>query len=492
MARVAVRTRAAMATASPAAQRDIASFGRATKASIAASPLGVKKAALVQAPAANVRVIPNTNTRKRKASSDESSSDATPEPVTPVKVVKRVRIQEHTDNTEVKIAAPVFTTPLKSSFALPINGSQTPTSTEKRGTRTPRSGRLDSARASRRTIKKTIAPPNNSRIEDFFKTVRRQTKSGLPVEFDDFLGLHTAFMRTVVLQIAHNGSSDILKLRELLPHVSRHWGKRLVTVDDMRRIIAIQTYNGCASPFELVEFGALMCLRLTTDRAIDSAALCAAFAQNLRALCTQCVAERVPAPTCPADLELSLDSLSLDDLPQAPIKRQVAARAAGSGAAAAPRPNVLEQLRAAVARPAHSALPTTDPKTGKPLTMLQRIRLKEAAARENLNATADMQRKDTLLRAEHIAGTLELMLLPNGLSRQSFPLGTVMTRVLDSFPSPLGADEARACLDIIAKDVAPEFVKVLNVRGREFVVMERDMFPGSNAIHNRVAKLIPA
>ncbi|KAL2885366.1 hypothetical protein HOO65_080316 [Ceratocystis lukuohia] len=492
MARVATRTRAAMATASPAAQKEIMAYGRTIKSAIAPSPLDAKKAAFIKHSATTTAPIAvNLNPKKRKAvcGSDEPSSDtdSTVEPVTPVKVVKRVRIQEHVDSAEVKIPAPIFTTPSKPTLTLPFSGSQTPTSTEKRVTRTPRSGRTDSARVSKRTVKKTIAPPNNSRIEDFFKAVRRKTKSGLPVEFDDFLGLHTAFMRTVVLQIAHNGSSDILKLREVLPQVTRYWGKRLVTIEDMRRIVAIQTYNGCASPFDVMEFGSLMCLRLTTDRAIDVAAVCNAFEQNLRALCTERISERVPMPTSAEEIEVSFDSLSLSDLPQAPIKRQ-----AMTTAPKATRPNVLEQLRAAVARPAHSVIPTTDPTTGKPLTMLQRIRLKEAAARQNLNSTADMARKDTLLRAEHIAGTLEMMLQVNGMSRQSFPLAAAMVRIIDSFPSPLGQEEARACLDIIAKDVAPEFIKVLNVRGREFLVMERDMFPGTSVIHNRIAKLIPA
>jgi hypothetical protein len=79
------------------------------------------------------------------------------------------------------------------------------------------------------------------------------SSSSFPPHLADLIGLHKAFLSTVTLQFVHHGDSVPLDISTVAPHISRAWGKREVTTDDIRRCIAIQssTISDAVSPSSL-------------------------------------------------------------------------------------------------------------------------------------------------------------------------------------------------------------------------------------------------
>ncbi|CAF9937012.1 hypothetical protein IMSHALPRED_010984 [Imshaugia aleurites] len=68
----------------------------------------------------------------------------------------------------------------------------------------------------------------------------------LPDELQDLVNLHSSFLTALSLHYAHNGSRTPADLRNLGPGIERAWRKRRMTLDDVRRILAIGGVKGAA------------------------------------------------------------------------------------------------------------------------------------------------------------------------------------------------------------------------------------------------------
>ncbi|MBE3044367.1 hypothetical protein IMZ48_17730, partial [Candidatus Bathyarchaeota archaeon] len=108
--------------------------------------------------------------------------------------------------------------------------------------------------------KKTTQKPTSGRIDELFQRARDAAETEktpeLPPHLAELASLHAAFLKIITLQFAHNGTAVPIDMRALCPNISRTWGKRTVTADDIRTCVAVEGLNPEApSPFVVSSYG---------------------------------------------------------------------------------------------------------------------------------------------------------------------------------------------------------------------------------------------
>ncbi|KAG8428555.1 hypothetical protein J3459_003832 [Metarhizium acridum] len=106
----------------------------------------------------------------------------------------------------------------------------------------------------------------------------------------------------------------------------------------------------------------------------------------------------------------------------------------------------------------------------------------------------ELQRRAALNRVVDVAATISMLSLSNPLSlpRQAFTMLAISDKLRDSLRVPLSAEEGIACVRLIATEVAPEWLRIVAIGGRENVVIQRHGQPIDRVIHERVQKLLAA
>lgn len=340
-----------------------------------------------------------------------------------------------------------------------------------------------------------------TRIEIVLKT-RKPAKqrehppdAALPLQLAELVRLNRAFLKTLAIHIAHAGANAPVDIRALAPNISRSWGKRQVTAEDIRRCVAVQSYSK-QSPFIVSDYGrGKLCVELAAGHdgaSLSQERLGRQFEENLRALCAERAMDDM------ADVDVPLSSLSLYDLPQAAVTDK------GAGAQADPTlakgQRALSELKSGLAakrqdketRRPEAALNPDGTKT----SLLDRLRLKQLAkADEPLPPTGpELARRAALNRVADVAAIISMLSLSNPLSlpRQAFTMAAISDRLRDSLRVPVSRDEGAACVRLIAAEVAPEWLRVVTIGGRENVVVQRSAQPVDRVIHERVQKLLAA
>lgn len=395
----------------------------------------------------------------------------------------------------------------------PCPGVETNTRSRPEGTKGKYLGKVGLART--KTAHKPSASTILSRSKQHHKTTQSKldvkwrctetkdvedTDSSLPPHLAELLPLHKAFLRTVMVQFAHSGNSTPLDFRALEPHLSRTWGKRKVTIADVRRCVAIHSSRspGTSSPFIVSDYGrGKVCVELGSGydaAAIDEDRLCKQFKENLQALCAGRATEEV------TDMEVPFQSLSLVELPQAAIAQM------GTGSQMHPQlakgERVLLELKGSLvakqqekqaAQCGAMSKPTTNP-DGSKMSLLDRLRLKQLSKTgESLTPSApELQRRAALNRVVDVAATISMLSLANHLSpaRQAFRMAAILDKLKDSLRMPISRDEGAACVRLIATEVAPEWLRIVPIGGRENVVVQRTGQPLDRVIQERVQKLL--
>ena len=355
-----------------------------------------------------------------------------------------------------------------------------------------------------------------------------KAKAPLPAEFAELIDLHRAFLKAVALRFAHDGSSVPLALAELLPGVAQAWGKRAVTVEDVRRCVAVENVQragaeaaaASGSPFVICDYGrGRICLELDDEHAgapINEKRLCRAFERNLATLHARRDAERRDEPAAAEGeggameldvVDIPLEALSLADLPQAPIAARAAQfsvnpllargqralaelkngiaerRALERDAKLGRKSAALSALDAAVAQQDITPTTTTTTATTTPTTtptttttVLDRIRAKQLAKAHAPAppSAAELERRAALQRAVDVAGVVRALTRATGrgLPRVAVPMPALLLRLRDSLRVPLSGDEGAAAVRLLAREVAPEWLKIVVVGGRETVVVQ--------------------
>lgn len=318
---------------------------------------------------------------------------------------------------------------------------------------------------------------------------------GLPADLADMVRLHRAFVKTLMIQMAHGRNDVPLDIREMAPNVSRAWGKRSVTVEDVRRCIAIEGAGERPSPFHITDYGnGKVCIELRTGyRSTDvrETELCALFVDNLRKIWAEKSTDQMQ------DVEVPLDSLSLADLPQAEVKTMSIASANPMFAKGQKTLDVFKndllakQMDKQAKQPSNSALLNAD---GSKMSLLDRLRHKEST----LSSTpagptaADVQRTAALNRVPDVAATISMLSLTNPISlpRCAFTMAMITEKLRDSLRVPMSKEEGVACVKLIAKEVAPEWLKVVTIGGRENVVIQRGGEPVRKTLEDRTKRLL--
>ncbi|KAH7149567.1 hypothetical protein B0J13DRAFT_309162 [Dactylonectria estremocensis] len=483
MPRPAKRNHAATDTAG---QR-INSFARVSKGStFFDSP--VKKIAVEHAP-----VTTTVTTRKRKAVSAE-------EEVHPRVASRTTSFAPSSDDEAVSTKRacrrqePQPTTP--ASVRSILKGKRTAKTTPLRAETAHKPNEPSSISKTRRQGK-TV----QTKLDGLFT---KQKKGGdgnsLPPHLAELVDLHRAFVKTIMIQFAHNGTTVPLDIRNIAPHISHSWGKRNVTVEDIRRCIAIQssTRNNTVSPFIVSDYGrGRVCIELAPHEKvtpINEDRLNKQFGENLQALCAEKSLDEM------TDVDIPLGSLSLSELPQVAItnmaiynkanpllaKGQQALSELKNGIAAKQQEKKSQQM-------AISNNPLLNP-DGTKMSLLDRLRLKQLAkANGPLPPSGpEMQRRAALNRVTDVAATISMLSLSNPMSlpRQAFTMANILERLKDSLRTPMSNQEGSACIRLIATEVAPEWLRIVAIGGRENVVVQRNSQPVDRVIQERVRKLL--
>lgn len=508
----------ATAAAPSLASQSIASFARVSKSQSAlGAPSGKKAAVVVAAPPAPL--IDLAVSKKRKASSFDNnehehhprvtrrtisfppSSDDDQDHDTPAKRSCR------RDELPVAVVAPSLK---QKPVQATVRGKQTAKTTPSR--------KVSAHKASESTIiakSKQSGKTIQTRIDTFAISSKKTTPakgdkrdvhdsdSEFPPHISDLIRLHKAFVQTLVVQLVHGGSNAPMDVTAIVPNISRLWGKRQVNVEDIRRCIAIQTSTNdpkITSPFVLSDYGrGKVCVELRPGQTYDGAfineeRLCQQFETNLRGLCVERATDEM------IDVGDVLQNLSLADLPQAAIADMDLGLNANPVLAKGQR--ALLELKDGIA--AKKQQKETPPQAaadalllnpdGTKMSLLDRLRHKQLANANGPLAPSgpELQRRAALNRVTAISATISMLSLSNPISlpRQAFTMAIIQERLKDSLRVPTSKEEAASCVRLIASEIAPEWLKVVMIGGRENVVIQRNYQPVDRIIHERVQKLM--
>lgn len=346
---------------------------------------------------------------------------------------------------------------------------------------------------------RTVQTKLESTLNNLSKTKNEAKKSALPPHLAELVDLHKAFLKTIMIHIAHHGSNTPIDFRVISPSISHSWGKRSVTIDDIRRCIALQSSakHDTVSPFIVADYGrGKVCIELASRQdvaPIDEDKLCRLFEQNLQMLCAEKATDEM------ADVDISLEGLSLGDLPQVAITNMNIGLKANPVLAKGQR--ALAELKSGIvskqqekAKPAAAAInPVLNP-DGSKMSLLDRLRLKQLVKSTGPLPPSgpELQRRAALNRVTDVVATISMLSLSNPMSlpRQAFTMAVILEKLKDSLRMPVSREEGTACVRLIAGEVAPEWLKVVTIGGRENVVVQRSAQPVDRVIQERVQRLM--
>lgn len=325
-------------------------------------------------------------------------------------------------------------------------------------------------------------------------------QSDLPPALLELVQLHKAFVKTVLVHITHNNANAPADFTAIEPDISRNWGKRKVTVEDIQRCLAIQSSSKeerDSCPFVVCDYGrGKVCIELApvhVGRPINEEKLYKQFEANLRHFCTQQVKKEDEM-----DVDISFEKLSLDSLPKAAITtmdtgiKSNPALAKGQRALTAFKNDIAAREHEKQAKQTATANnPMLNP-DGTKMSLLDRLRLKQIARESGPLPPSgpELDRRAALNRVMDVSATLSLLSLASPMARHSLPLPTLLQRLKDSMRVPISDDEAARCVRLIAAEVAPEWLRVVTFGGRDNVVVQKNLQPVDRVLQERVARLI--
>ncbi|KJZ78723.1 hypothetical protein HIM_02114 [Hirsutella minnesotensis 3608] len=482
------------AQVAPPATRSMDAFTRVSKGQTQLKSVAGKAAVIV---------TDAVTTRKRKA--DAAEHDASP-------LVSRrtVSFPPSSDEDDLAVA------PSKRACRRPETQSKPPAAVKPatKGKRLARPAPSKAQTAHRATESTIIGKSRDSgkfkqpKIEVLLRQQAQKTKEesiddSLPPHLLDLVRLNKAFLKTIALQIAHGGSNAPIDFRAISPNISRAWKKRQVTVEDIRRCIAIQAYSphdDVKSPLIVSDYGhGKVCIELApglNGASINQDRLNKQFRENLTAFCAGKATDDM------ADVGITLESLSLSDLPQAAITNMGSSTSVNPLLAKGQR--ALSELKSGLAAKQQEMEAKKQPTASNPLfnpdgskmSLLDRLRLKQLAkANDPLPPSGpELQRRAALNRVADVAATISMLSLSNSMSlpRQAFTMAVMAEKLKDSLRTPISKEEGMACVRLIATEIAPQWLKIVTIGGRDNVVVQRLSQPVDRVIQERVQKLLSA
>jgi hypothetical protein len=299
----------------------------------------------------------------------------------------------------------------------------------------------------------------------------------LPAQLQELTRLFKAFLASTSLYCAHNGLGTPMYITNLLPHITRSWKKRAVTEHDMSIILGILGDN---DTFELADNGeGSLCIELletnnSTTGHFNQPELIQSFHNRLATLWNQWVSS---SPTARSNLDAFLSQLPTVNIITSQVapstnahltkgseRLQVIKAAALAGRAAqvnSRNPLVQSSEKSAAAVASRGA------------SLLDRISAKQAA-NANKASGPDAAHLARLSAIDRIADIVEVLdVLSNGRARASFSTKVLLSHLQNSLRSPISADEGQKCLEVMAQEVTPGFVKIIRAGSVDAVVITR-------------------
>ncbi|RDW91248.1 hypothetical protein BP5796_02413 [Coleophoma crateriformis] len=320
------------------------------------------------------------------------------------------------------------------------------------------------------------------------------TAHDLPHELLDLINLHAAFLTALTLHYAHNGTNSPADLRLLCPDVARAWGKRRVTVDDIRKSLGVMNSNYHTagkglSRLALSDYGhGKICIEINTTgpsrlaRPLNENVMNHIFIQGLRDLWESQDSGDVQVTefiqNLPAEAITTCSSVSKISPLLAKGQRRLEDMKAG----------IIFKKEAVKEKVSDEATVVT----GKRPTLLERLRAKQLE-RSNMPPSAtkeELQRKAALQRLEEVVAILTILSTSSSVGQQrvSFTLPTVMSKLRDSFKTPMSKDEADVALRLLASEIAPKWVKVVKMGKMEAMVVDREEKPDELALKESIVR----
>jgi hypothetical protein len=316
----------------------------------------------------------------------------------------------------------------------------------------------------------------------------------LPIELLDLINLHAAFLTALSLHYAHNGTHSPADVRLLCPDVARAWGKRGVTLLDIRRSLGVtnseipeNAKDPRLSSLSLSDYGhGKICIEIRTTsgkqgripRPLSENLLNEIFVRGLKTAWEgREVSDVAPLEfisTLPLEAITTCSSL----IKVSPLLAKGQRR--------------LEDLKSGII--AKKECPKTDiqedPLTGKKPSLLERLRTKQLH-QSTLPAPptkAELDRKAALQRIEEVAGVLANLSTStsSGQQRISFTLPTFLERLRDSCRTPISKAEGTTSVRLLASELAPEWVRIVQMGNVEALVVNIDNKPTELDIRERV------
>jgi hypothetical protein len=353
----------------------------------------------------------------------------------------------------------------------------------------------------------------------------------LPAELLNLLALHSSFLTALSLHYAHNGTSTPADLRDLTASITLVWKQRQVTYDDIRLLMGVLSYgpDGSNIPYTLSDYGrGKIVLEIKNSSpmldgmtGVNEQALTDMFKEGLDALWSQwCQSQKMAirpiatprkgrgrprkADTKQALLENFLDDTSMSkflaQLPLADIetceslnaiaplqekgrKRLREFKESVQQGRSQKKRNVSGKENEPVASQTTQAQPAqpkiTEFAAVRKTNLLDRILAKQEAAKCGPAAptAAELQRRAALQRSEEVLGVLSLLCANRPGMRVSFSTTTVLQQLRGSIRSPISKEEALKCIEVIANEVAPGHVSIVNMGSISSVVVIPSMRP---------------
>lgn len=347
----------------------------------------------------------------------------------------------------------------------------------------------------------------------------------LPEELESLKALNAALLGALAIHYAHNGTASPLDVRRLTPSVTKMWGKRRVTLVDVKRCLGL--LPGILCPFQLFDYGqGRICIELQSQGRkakmgthFDQEQLVQDFSQAI---------EESWAKWWPGSVEDDHDiSVFLNQLPMANVrlsptaaktaqaltlakgqkrlrdvldgrenehstKREFSSKRRKAGVLAESE-NVPQQEASIQPVPAptpkESSLQPSAAPVARGQSLLDRIRAKQTLA-STLPAGPSkdqLARVAALHRVEEVMSILDLLVAARGQGpRASFPTQSLIQNIQSSLRSPMAKDEVEKCLEVMEREVALGYVKVLKMGAMNGVVVDMSQKPRKEILKERL------
>lgn len=354
----------------------------------------------------------------------------------------------------------------------------------------------------------------------------------LPAELVNLLALHSSFLTALSLHYAHNGTSTPADLRDLTASTTLVWRQRKVTYDDIRLLIAVLDHgpSGKDNPYYLSDYGrGKICIEIKENSPMmngmthmNEQGLQDMFKEGLDCLWSQwTISQKMTSRPIAMPkrgrgrpkkvdvkqvrLENFLDDNSmsnfLSQLPLADIatcesltalaplqekgrkrlrefKESVQqGRAQKKTRQFSGKENEPTSFQNQQDQPVQAKI--TEFAAVRKTNLLDRILAKQESAKAGPAAPspAELQRNAALQRAPEVLGVLSLLCANRPGMRVSFSTTTLLQSLRGSIRTPISKEEAMKCIEVLATEVAPGYLSMVNMGSISSVVVMPAMRP---------------